>query len=44
MTPNGPAHIHAVYGDFEITVEVESDRTMAISRSVRYVGTLGRAT
>lgn len=22
---HGPAHFHAIYGDFEITVEIESD-------------------
>ena len=31
---HGPAHFHAVYGDFEITVEIESGRiTMAIFRN-----------
>ena len=23
---HGPAHFHAIYGDFEITVEIEPDR------------------
>ena len=32
---HGPAHFHAIYGDSEITVEIESGRVNGTFRSAR---------